>query len=137
MDILDILEGKYYKTHSGTYYKKLPETARFDTPESLYKSEVGVWFDYEIIDPSSWQYRNLLGNLIERDASFTTIKTCEALDFRAGEFIVADTCKLYQIYSVTEDTSAASREAARLLPIPIGTEYLLRLVEVENPRQIV
>ena len=31
---------------------------------------------------------------------------------------------------------AAEREAARLMPIPVGTEYVLRLIEVENPAEV-
>lgn len=136
MDILDIYEGRYYKTHSGTYYQRLPAPTLYTTALDLYNLEAGTFFDYEVVDPASWEYRNLIGNLVETEAVSTTIKTCEQLEFKPNEFIVLDTGKLFKIYSITEDTSAASREAARLLPIPIGTEYVLRLIEIENPRGI-
>ena len=136
MDILDIYNGRYYNTYLGTYYKKLPSPTLYTSIEDLYNLETGIFIDYEILDPASREYRTIISNLIDTDTMNVAIKTRDIEDYRAGEFIVLEDGNLYKILSVTEDTSAASREAARLFPVPLGTEYILRLLEIENPRGV-
>ena len=133
MDFLDILEGHYYKTHTGRYYEKLPEAITYATTvEALYELEGGMDFDYEYINPTEWRYKQLISNLTQSDAADAAIKTCEAIDWRVKGFILLDTGRVCQIISVQEDVSAASREAARYMPLPVGTEYVMRLVEVDT-----
>lgn len=136
MDILDIYNGRYYNTYSGTYYKRLPSPTLYTSIDDLYNLEAGVFIDYEILDPASREYRTIISNLIDTDTMNVAIKTRDIEDYRSGEFIVLEDGRLYKIISVTEDTSAASREAARLFPVPLGTEYILRLLEIENPRGV-
>lgn len=134
MDFLDILEGRYYKTHTGRYFERLPGTVAYPTTiEQIYAIEEGQDFDYEVVDPTAWRYKQIISNLADTTAADATIKTCEALSWQVKGYVVLDTGRLMLITQVIEDVSAAEREAARLMPIPVGTEYILRLMEVENP----
>lgn len=134
MDFLDIMEGKYAKTHTGRYFERLPDTVTYPaTIEDIYNLSEGQDFDYEVVDPTAWRYKTLISNLEDTQAADATIKTCEALVWKVKKHVVLDTGRLMLIISVTEDVSAVEREAARLMPVPIGTEYILRLIEVENP----
>ncbi len=134
MDFLDVLNGRYDKTHTGRYFERLPEAISYPTSiTELYGLAVGEDVDYEFIDPTEWRYKTLLGNLKEARSATTTIKTRDVKEYKNNAYILLDTGRLCEIISVIEDVSSATSEAARLFPIPIGTEYVLRLVEVENP----
>ena len=135
MDFLDICNGRYNQTHTGRYFKQLPHNAYVPDGEGIYDIDAttAVDVDYEYVDPTSWHYKTLLSNLIETEAANATIKTREPIKYSAKSYFLLDNGRLCRILSVTEDTASAQREAARLLPIPVGTEYVIRLVEVENP----
>lgn len=132
MDFIDIIEGRYYKTHTGRYYPVLPKLFT-GTLSDLYNSDTGIDFDYEPVDPTAWRYRNIINNLSDKQSADATIKTCEADEWKVGAHVLLDNGRLCMILSVSEDVQAASREAARLMPIPPGTEWVIRLVEVDNP----
>lgn len=137
MDLLDILQGRAAQTNPGTYYEKLPEALPFFTNAAdLYKDAAGTPIDYEYVDPTEYHYKSLLGNMIDKDGATTTIKTRDALEYRVGGYIVLADGGLYAIISVTRDTSAASKQAMRFSSIPLDTEYVIRLVQVENPREL-
>ena len=135
MDFLDICMGKYFQTHTGRYFEHLPQVLPdgIQSDEDLYKLESSRDLDYEYVDPTEWHYKTLLTNLTESEMASATIKTNTDLKFKVKSFVLLDSGRLCQILSVTEDTAAAQREAARLMPIPVGTEYVIRLLEVENP----
>ncbi len=141
MDFLDICIGKYFQTHTGRYFKCLPNNTYIDPDndsDKLYEVENtnAIYVDYEYVDPTEWHYKNLLGNLTETSAANATIKTKEPITFSPRSYFLLDDGRLCQVTSVTQDTSAAQREAARLFPVPLGTEYVLRLTQVENPWEI-
>ena len=141
MDFLDICMGKYFQTHTGRFFKSLPNNS-FINPESdsdkLYEIEStdAIDVDYEYVDPTEWHYKNLLGNLTESKAANATIKTKEQIPYNPRSYFLLDDGRLCLITSVTQDTQAAQREAARLFPVPLGTEYVLRLTEIENPWEL-
>ena len=137
MDLLDILKGKYYQTHTGRYFSKLPEPIMLITSvDDLYDLSEGIDLDYEYVDPTSYRYKTLLNNLNDNETASATIKTKTELPYRVNGYIALDNGRLCSIISVTEDVSAAPREAARLMPIPQGTEYVIRLLEVDNPWEV-
>lgn len=130
MDVLDIFQGRYYQLNPANYYDTLPvpqliaqDPSEIPVPEPI---------DFEWVDTREWQYRALIGNLIDRDSANATIKTRDAIDYKVGGYITING-RLYTISSVTEDVSASSREARAIMMLPLGTEYVLRLVEIENP----
>lgn len=137
MDFLDILTGRYYQTHTGRYFEKMPEPMLFLKSQSdLYKLVEGIDLDYEYVDPTEWHYKTLLNNLNDNESASATIKTRTNLPYKVKGIIALDNGRLCSILSVTEDVSAASREAARILPIPQGTEYVLRLLQIDNPWEV-
>ena len=92
----------------------------------------GMYFDYEFVDPTSWPYKQIIPNLSDDVYATATIKTKDALGFKDRSFVMLDNGRLCQIVSIIEDTRAAEREAVALFPVPVGTEYILRLVEISN-----
>lgn len=140
MDILDIYAGHYYNTHTARYFNRLPESISYGaTLEDIYKmtDALGVDIDFEFVDPTSWRYKTLVTNMSDSNAADATIKTKDGEGIRVKGYLLLDNGRLMQIISITEDTAAVSREAARILPIPAGTDYVIRLVEIENPWGIV
>lgn len=129
MDLLDILEGRYNQTYTGRYYAKLP------TPSLLATGAAPVYFDYEIVDPYSYQYTRLLGNIIDTDSASVTIMTRSSDISRSAvnKHIALQDGRLYLVTSVTEDPRSISREAARLMIVPRNVDKILRLKEVEDP----
>ena len=130
MDFLDIMQGRLFNTYAGKYYDKIPD-AEFDANVS---QDAAMHFDYEYVDVTSKTYKHLTSNLTESESTATAIKTSEQLAWRVGGFVILTDGRLCTIISVTEDRTNSSQEAGRLFAIPLGTEYILRLTEYENPR---
>lgn len=134
MDYLDLMLGKYYQTMTGKYFEDIPIGHTLRTEDGAADSRsVGIPFDYETVNPAEWHYKNLLSNLVEKEAATLTVKTREAIGFRVGSYVLTMDGRLCEITSVTEDVRGAGIEAMRLMPLPLGTEYILRLTERENP----
>ena len=133
MDFLDILQGRYNQTQTGMFYKNIPE----NTPaEDGVARDAAIPFDYEYIDVESRAYKQLISNLTDETAGTTAIKTKEALQWQRGRYVVLMDGGLYRIVGVDTDRTKARREALALFPYPINNEYILRLVEIDNPRGI-
>lgn len=138
LDILDLLSGRAAQTLPATYYAKRPETVLFPTTEAdLYKLDHGGQpIDVEILDPRSYSLRSLFADITDT-GGYLAVKTRDQICYKIGGYIATQDAKLYIIDAVTVDTSAASKQAMRFNPIPLGTEYILRLMEVENERRVV
>lgn len=137
LDLMDILKGRFNQTNPGTYYEKLPVTIIANaTATDLYEQQSGIAIDYEELDPTSWTFKNLIGNISDKKAATAAIKTKDALDYKPSEYIVLADGRLCQIVSVSRDISSSPKEALRLFSVPLDTEYIIRLIEVPNPRQI-
>ena len=134
MDLLDVMTGRFFQTFSGRYYPKLPPAGAVKTLSDASDVVDARYFDYEVIDPETYNYRQLLQNLIDKDGAELTIKTGAANDYRIGGYVALSNGNLYTILSITRDVRAASKQAAEFMPIPIGTEYILRLASYVNPR---
>ena len=135
MDFLDICMGRYNQTCTGKYYKMLPDAT--EITDDAGNVPYGIPFDYEYVDVTTRAYKQLIGNLTESEGIVTAIKTREALEWKIGAFIILMDGKLCSVISINEDRSNTGKEAARILPIPLGTEYVLRLTEYENPRGLI
>ena len=138
MDFLDIAMGHYNQTHTGKYYEEIPDVF-YDTDANIFPRDQqipAIPFDYEYIDNTTWAYKQLISNLTELNGAVTSIKTREQLKWKVGSFAALMDGRLYVIKSVSQDRSTANKESARLLPVPLGTEYILHLVEYENPRRL-
>jgi hypothetical protein len=126
MDFLDISEGRFNQTYTGKYYKNLPYLVENPEPAAL--------FDYEYIDLDTKSYRHIISNLTETDTADAAIKTRERLNFKVGSHISLEDGRLCAILQVSADRSNSNREAAYMLPLPYGAEYIIRLIEIDNPR---
>lgn len=135
--LLTLMLGKGHQTRRGRYYKTLPEARIYTTnPANLDADAVSVPFVYEVIDPESYEYRHVLQNVISGHGSTLTIKTNQNIGWQARSYVVTMEGELHLILSVTPDTRSATPEAAAMFAQPIGTEYILRLRKIENPRGI-
>ncbi len=125
-DILDLMNPRTQFALSGTYYAERP-----DTPDVG-----GQQFNYEYVDPATRTGSTLLAN-IRTSAGETAIRTNDRLSFKVGSGVVVlqdGTC--YTIEQKMTDYQAAPKQAFRVLPIPVSTQYVLRLVETEQPWRI-
>ena len=128
MDFIDIQEGKFNQTYTGKFYELIPYLSE--------KAPSAVLFDYEYIDSETKAYKHILQNVTDDEAADLAIKTREQLPFKARQHVSIADGRLFAIISVSIERSSASREAARLSPLPLGSEIVLRLIEVENPRHL-
>lgn len=134
MDFLDIVNGRFYHTQTGGFYKRLPQVKAQYTAEDLngMSETERVPFDYETVNMQEWRYQQLIRNLVDVDASTVVIKARIDVGFAVGTHVTLWQGGLYRITNVVRDTSQVSKEAFYVLPIPLGTEYILTLTEVEN-----
>ena len=122
-DILDLLNPRTQFTLSGTYYPERP-----DGPDVG-----GQQFNYDYVDPSTKTWRTLFGN-IQVSAGETAIRTDDQLSFKTGKGIVRlQDGSWYTIEQKATDYQAAPKQAFRVLPIPVGTQYVLRLTALDEP----
>ena len=138
MDALDILSGKFYQIHTGTYYGKLPIASSNDSATAIYAQEVPVRFGYEIMSPTSYTILNLVQNLEVRSAN-AFIKTSQNLKFntdKRGEshygYIKLDDGKLYMIQDYTEFPNEERSKSANIGFLPVAPDYVISLIEIEN-----
>ena len=137
-DILDIVMGRAEQTNPATYYPKKPDALLYVTGEKdLYSlGNGGMPFDFEMLDPASYAMRQLFSDVTDT-SGYLAVKTVDQLSYRVGGYVATADAKLYIIDAVTVDVSSASKQAMRFNPIPLGTTYILRMMEVENERRVV
>lgn len=122
-DSLDLFTPRSRFTAQGTYWTSRPDSA--DTG--------GAKFSYEYVDPSTRRYQRLFGNFQSFEAGEIAVRTNDILPYDAkGYFMTADG-ELYRVLQAQKDYSAAPKQAMRMLGTPLGTEYVIRAVKVQNP----
>lgn len=137
LDILDILVGRAAETNPATYYPERPSGAFMGQDVDLFSLENnGVPIDYETLDPMSYQLRNLFGEITDSKGKVMAIKTRDQINYKIGGYIATQDGSLYVIDAVTVDTTAASKQAMRFIPIPLETVYIIRMYEVENINRV-
>ena len=136
MDFLDIAMGKFNQTYTGKFYKALPSPVLPQSDEDLYEIVDPEIFNYEYVQVTSKTYKKLIDNLTEAEGITTVIKTRNHLKWKIGSYVILMDGRMCTVTSVIEDRSNTNSEAARLFPFPLETEFILQLVECENPRGI-
>jgi hypothetical protein len=125
-DILDIMNPRARFTLTGRYYDERPSSP----------ADGGEEFNYEYVDPSSRNWRSLFAN-IQVSAGQTAIRTDDQLKFKEGKgIVVLQDGTAYLIEVKMTDYQSAPKQAFRILSLPVSTEYLLRLVAVEEPWEV-
>jgi len=125
-DYLDLISGKFDQTLTGAYYPRLP-----NAPD-----DERVQFNYEPVDVKSWAYKKLFGNVENSEGAVYAIKTTEDLRFKIGQYIITQGGTMWKIVQTSKDVLSGKREAYRYLKDVPQIDYVLRLVEVENPWEL-
>ena len=124
-DILDIMNPRQRFTATASYYS-----------EPVNGPEVGgKQFNYEYVDPVNYTYRRLFGN-IQGEAGETAIRTDDQLDYKENGIVITQDGQAFKILQVGKDYQSTPKQVFRLLGSPVSTEYLLRLVAIENPWRV-
>lgn len=125
-DFLDFLQIKDEEVLTGTYYDRIPLTS----------NDVGLHFQYDIVNESDKSYTTLL-NTIETEQSLQTIKTNSSCGFKVMGYVVTQDGLLWQITGIIKKlVKQENKQALRILKESIETEYLIRLSEVANPMEL-
>lgn len=122
-DFLDFLHIQDEEVLSGTYYARLPITSQ----------DAGEPFQYDIVDDNDKTY-SLLLNSIQTEQSIQTIKTSDASGFKVKGYIVTQDGALWQITGIIKKPSKPdNKQALRILTETVESEYIIRLIQVDNP----
>ena len=125
-DFLNFLVVKDEEVLSGTYYDRIPETPQ----------DVGIYFTYDIVNEHDKSYSTILNN-IKTDRGTATIKTNDECGFRIDGYLTTQEGTLWQITGLGKQlVKPENKQALRLLKETAETEYILRLIEVENPWEL-
>lgn len=127
MDWLDFANPKARFTASAKYYE-----TTVDSPE-----DGGQIFFYEYVDPLSFTYRRLFGNIQSTEGEGeVAIRTNDQLKFKRGSFIITQDGRRFQIIQKQQDFSSANKQAMRFLPVPVSVQFVIRMVEVPDPWEV-
>lgn len=123
MDYLDFLTIKDEEVLTGTYYDRLP----FSNKDN------GIPFQYDIVDEKDKSYTTLL-NTLQTEQSLQTIKTNDMCGFKVKGYVATQDGLLWQISGLIKRIIRPNnKQALRILKESIETEYVIRLIEVDNP----
>lgn len=121
-DILDLLNPKSKFPNTGKYYKERP----------LSPDDGAEQFNYGYESRYSNTFRRLFAN-VQGIEGQTVIRTDDQCSFKVRGFIVTQDGKAFEILQAEKDYQAAQQQAMRLFGTPVSTEYVLRLMEIDNP----
>ena len=121
-DILDVMNPHTQFTAKANYYE-----------EPVNGPEVGAkQFNYEYVNPFSNTYKRLFAN-IQGVAGEVAIRTQDQLKYKINGIVVTQDGQTFKIVQVEKDYQAANKQVLRLLGTPVSTQYVMRLVAIENP----
>ena len=120
---LDLNAPRAQYTARGSYYKHEPNDL----------TEGAQPFNYEYIDPLSKTFRRLYGNYQSFSAGELAIRTRDRLEWRVNAFVVTSDGAMYVITDIQQDFSSAPKQAFRIAGMPVGVEWVLRLMPYQNP----
>lgn len=122
-DSLDLFTPRSRFTATGKFWTERPDSA----------DKGGTPFNYEYVDTSTRAYRRLYANYQSFEAGEVAIRTNDLLPWNAKGYFMTAEGALYRILDVQKDYQAAPKQVMRLLGTPLGTEFVIRAVNVENP----
>lgn len=121
-DILDIMNPKSKFTAAASYY-----------PEPVNGPDVGAQqFNYEYVNPFSNTYRRLFAN-IQGVAGEVAVRTDDQIKFKINGIVITQDGQAFKIIQIEKDYQAAQKQVMRILGTPVSTQYVMRLVSVDNP----
>ena len=119
---LDILVPHQQFTATGSYYAENPENGGGADK-----------FKYEYISPRTSTFRRLFGNIQAFSAGEIAIRTRDRLKYEVGAYVVTADGETYTITDIHKDFSTAPRQALRVVGLPVGVQYVLRMIPYANP----
>ena len=122
-DALDILNPRKQFTATATYWD--------DRPDSV-QDGGGKQFSFEYINPYSRTFKVAFGAMQVLHEGETAIRTNDDVGMRIGGFIMLQDGRLYNVLEVATDFQTANKQALRFLGVPLGTQYVVRMVSVQN-----
>lgn len=121
-DSLDLFMPRSRFTATGKFYARKPEV-----------DADSIAFNYEYVNPYSAAYRRLFSNIQDTSGEIA-IRTNDILNPVANEsYVLLADGRLFRVEQVEIDYQSAPKQAMRLLGVPLGTTYLMRLVAEDNP----
>lgn len=121
-DILDIMNPKTTFTATANYY-----------PEPVNGPDVGAQqFNYEYVNPFSNTYKRLFAN-IQGVAGEVAIRTDDQIKFKINGIVITQDRQAFKIIQIEKDYQAANKQVMRIFGTPVSTQYVIRLVSVDNP----
>lgn len=125
-DFLDFLAIKDDEVLSGTYYNRQPLTSQ----------DEGIPFQYDIVYDSDKNY-SLMLNTLQSEQTMKTIKTNDECGFRVKGYVVTQDGTMWQITGIIEKPSKPdNKQSLRILKRAVEMEYIIRLLQVENPMDL-
>lgn len=122
-DFLDMETVRDEDYMEGSFYKRRPKTP----------NDYAVPFVYSEIDSKSRSYYKILQQL-KSDQGTYTIKTRDNVGWKVNSYIVAQDGTMYQVVDYRKImTPQSNKEALRVVKQSNSTEFVVRLLEVENP----
>jgi hypothetical protein len=126
MDMLDLLNPKNDYYFTGYYYPHYPST-----PE-----DGRVTFNYRQINPYSRAFATVM-NTVRLDAETYAIRTNEDCGFEIKGYISTQDGKFWLIEEIIHNEQVpGAEEALRLFKSVVQSEYLMRLVKMDNPWEV-
>lgn len=124
MDFLDFLTIKDEEVLSGNYYEEYPML-----PSDTYEP-----FQYDIVEETDRTYAKLL-DAIKEERTVCTIKTNDNCGFKINGYIATQDGLFWQITGIVKRLiKEDNKQALRILKQSIETEYIIRLIGVDNPK---
>ena len=121
-DILDIMNPRTRFTATAKYY-----------PEPINGPDIGAQqFNYEYVNPYSNTYKRLFAN-IQGVAGEVAIRTDDQIKYKVNGIVITQDGQAFKIIQIEKDYQAANKQVMRILGTPVSTQYVMRLVSVENP----
>ena len=122
--LLDMLVVKHEEVMTGTFYPNCPKAL----------TDYGIKFKYDIVDERDSSYAKMLEN-IKTTQSVCTIKTNDMCGYKDLAYVVTQDSRLWQISGVIERlVRPHNKQALRLMKKTADTEYVIRLIGVDNPK---
>jgi hypothetical protein len=124
--ILPFLVVKDEEVLTATYYNRIPETPQ----------DVGDEFQYDIVNEKDKTYSTILNGL-QTDRATCSIVTDDDCGFKINGYVATQEGSFWQITNIVKRlVRKENKQALRFMKETAETEYLLGLVEVDNPWEL-
>lgn len=133
--MIDALISRDNEYFYGTRYKTKRDIVDQESGARISSGTQGDFFQYEILEGKRKSYGTIINNLIAMQGRLT-IKTNWDLDFRPKEYIVDNDGMRWQIAEVQKLREEANPNVNAILKQNPDTDYILSLVEVDNPGEL-